>query len=439
MAVENQSPRRSFALGVVNGFLTQGGLAFYDLDTVIPAFVFSLATLSTRNLWVGAASALFAIGWQWPQLFTAHFVESRKTAMQYYHLSVAGRTVALIGFLLALGFCGADHPQLLLWSLIAFMAVFASSGGFGMIAFVEVVGKTVPPTRRGAYFGIRRFIGGMLTVGAGIMIKTVLDSPESLPFPRNFLLLFVVGAALSVVGMIAFSLVEEPPRTELRREIGFLQFLRRGLRILRHDANVQRFVAVVYLTRFALLVGPFYTIFAQHSLRVSLSTAGIFLAIFSGASMLSNLAWARMSDRQGNRRVIVWSALLFLATPVIAVTARFIPDAALVEVGGWSMRVNLAYYCVLYAVNGAVSSGRGIGFLNYQIEAAPERRRPTYFSLQSTLVAPSCLLPIAVGYFLDRTDAYVAVFAAAFVTALAAALLAQRLREPREERGGGAT
>ena len=70
------------------------------------------------------------------------------------------------------------HPPALLGAFFACYAVFSFGAGFGGVAFMEVVGRTVPSRRLGAYFAQRLFWGGLLGAGAALAVRKTLELPD---------------------------------------------------------------------------------------------------------------------------------------------------------------------------------------------------------------------------------------------------------------------
>lgn len=430
MAAHEVNPRRNFVLGVANGALVVTGMSFIHFSMVMPGF---LLTLTDRKAWIGVVSGLYLLGWMWPQIITASVVESRPRKKPFYVASAIARVFSFAVFLVVLFAAGDARPRLLLATTVAFAATLSLAGGLGMVPFIDIVSKAVPPRRRGRFFGARYFLGGIGAMAAGVIVKTVLggDQGDGALTAADYAPLFVFAAVMVSLGLISFCMIDEPIRPVQKRRLPFFRFLRRGIRIFRRDRTMRRFVLVAWLIRAPLLLMPFYMVYARKGLGLPEDMAGIFLFVSSGAMTLSNLGWAFLSDHYGNRMVLLVSALGGIVMPLIVLTAHLAPHVPRLTAGGLVIHADALYYCLVFAIGGALTSGVALGLFNYQMEAAPEHRRPTYVSFQNTLMAPVFLILPLIGLVLDWTEAYRVVFAVAVLAAAVGAAAVLTLREPR--------
>ena len=56
----------------------------------------------------------------------------------------------------------------------------------------------------------RFFLGGVLSILAGVLVKYFLDAENGYAFPTNYLMIFGCGAVFMTVGIGCFCLVREP-------------------------------------------------------------------------------------------------------------------------------------------------------------------------------------------------------------------------------------
>jgi len=428
VAAHEVDPRRNFVLGVANGALVVTGMSFIHFNMVMPGF---LLTLTDRKAWIGVVSGLYLLGWMWPQIITASVVESRPRKKPFYVASAIARASSFAVFLIVLFAAGDGCPRLLLATTVVFAATLSLAGGLGMVPFIDIVSKAVPPRRRGRFFGARYFLGGIGAMVAGVIVKAVLANGDGALSAADYAPLFVSAAVISCLGLASFCMIDEPIRPVQKRRLPFFRFLRRGIRIFRRDRTMRRFVLVAWLIRVPLLLMPFYMVYARKGLGLPEDMAGVFLFVSSGAMTLSNLGWAFLSDHYGNRMVLLVSALGGIAMPLIVLSAHLAPHVPRLTAGGLVIHADALYYCLVFAIGGALTSGVALGLFNYQMEAAPEHRRPTYVSFQNTLMAPVFLILPLIGLVLDWTEAYRVVFAVAVLAAAVGAAAVLTLREPR--------
>jgi len=293
-----------------------------------------------------------------------------------------------------------------------------------------VVGKVVPPRRRGAFFGQRMFWGGILALGSSSLVGLLLAEPGGLHFPLNVAVLFFLAAVAMAVTAWSWAIVREPPSpvhgaADVRMLDRVIAQFRRGLELLREDALFRRYV----LVRLALTGGswaaPFYIVYAERELGIEASMLGFYLGARTVASIGSNLIWGRVSDTLGNRKLLVLTNVVGVVPPLLALligTAnRSLPDAS-----GW-----LGYaFATVFLIAGAFSSGSGIGITNYLLDLAPDAQRPMYLAFANTLFGLARFTEMASGLIVDGVGFGVLLAISAVFSAVALAL-SLVMAEPR--------
>jgi len=375
------STRRNFILGVLHGWFLAGGLAFADPYTVLPVFVRHFTSAS----WVvGLAAPLIRGGGFLPQILTARYAEtfSRQKPLLIAVMSV--RFAAWVGIAATTALLAGSHPTLALSLVVGLLLAFSLAGGVGAVPFQEIFARLFPPNIRGRFLAVRQLGGGLLAILAGLVVKVVLD--RSLPFSSRYGLLFALSAGTMALGFIALASVVEPhapPHKSSPEQLP--RFLGRLVEILRSDGGFRRLLVAEILLRSIHLCLPFLVLDFRGRFGLGIGFVGAALSASMAGQLISNLWWGRLSDRHGNRFVVV--AVNFLAVLLSA-------GALLVQGRGTALAV--------FFLGGSVLSGSSIGYVNYLLELAPEADRPAYISLRGTLTAPMLFLGIPGGLLVDR-------------------------------------
>ncbi len=409
--------QRSFNLGVANGVLYSAADAFFESNTIIPVFI---SRLTSSNVLIGLSSSIANLGWFLPQVFTSHLLQTRAYRKPFYTYAAYVRVGTLAGLALLIHFLGSTHPDLLLGLFFLLFTAYALGGGFAGVSFMDVVGKTIPPERRGSFWGYRLFGGGILAVLAGIAVKFAMGS---FLFPQSYALLFGVGSLFVLIAVMTFIFVREPPSDVPEHPLSFSEHLRLGARIFSKDH------AFRHLLYFRLSLGlwamaqPFYVIYAKRVLGVPESTAGLFLSIQIAGSVLTNLLWGRLSRTRGDRFLLTAVAALALLVPAIVLGGSLAPQG---------LR-DFLLYPAFFGV-GATLCGLAIGYTNLILEIAPEARRPQYVGFMNALIAPVAFLPALGGLVVSHFN-FTTLFGTAIGAGLLAFLAAARLkRKPSPDR-----
>jgi len=413
--------RRNFSLGLVNGALFNLSNSLLDPSLVL---TWLASQLTSSNFLIGLVVPINQGGWFLPQLLISGYLQGRKRKLPLYVAVSAPRAICWALMALAL-FLIADRTVLLVL-FYALLTVYSLGGGLGGLSFMDIVAKAIPPTRRGAFFGWRRFLGGVLALGGSLVVKYVLDERRGLAFPSNFGVLFTLSFLTISAAMISFGLFVEPVEPVLNRSVALLGQVKRALHLPRRDANYGRFLAVQFLARAAGMATPFYIVYAKRTLGVSAGMVGIYLTWATLAGIASTLVWGPLSDRRGNRGLILLVSLVGLATPLAALLipllASWQPSAA----------AQAPYaFAAVFALSSIFQMGLMIGYHNYLLDIAPAEDRPLYIGLANTLTGLTLLASAVGGLIVDLAGLAVLFWVAAAFYA-GALLLAGGLREPRE-------
>ncbi len=440
--------KRNFILGVLNGTLVNFGMAFIDPYTVLPVFMIQLGA---SDFMVGLTSALAGAGWFLPQMFVARIAEARKYLVNIYRGTTVLRVSAWAGVALSVAFLDPARYRLYLFSFIAFYLTANLGAGLAAVPFLEITSKTIPFTRRGTFFGTRRFLGGLLGVFAGLLVGVILNTGGGIrwqgkflhelvagfagsaglsgrPFPENFGILFLLGGGLLSLGLIIFCFVGEPPSQAAGSPPGVFDHLRRGLKLLRDDRNYMRFYLARISWQFTAMAFPFYSLYAYKNLGFSGDSVGVFVSLWVGSGVVSNYVWGRLLDRKGNKLVLVATAVLSLFPPAVILAMEHFPALGAPD-GSWRL---FGLVSSTFFVNGFIRSGRLISNLTYLLEFAPVEKRPLYVGFMNSFTFPFMLSP-AIGGFLIEVFSLSTLFLLSAFFALLNIFISSRLKEPRDD------
>jgi MFS family permease len=413
---------------------------------VLPVFI---ATLGGSGVVVGFVSAAFSAGWFLPQVFVAAIAQTRRRVLPIYAAASVFRFIGFIGAGVSVFVIGPGHPGWLMTAVIVGLSVNALAAGVAGVPFLENTSKTIPVRERGAFFAGRRVLGGTLGVLAGLLIAAVLNGDpgafwsdsalyrgvESMAaalhlsdkvFPYDFGALFLIGGAVTMIGVFAYFLVKEPPADHVTQPAPFARQIADGIAMLRRMPGYRTFFLMRVFYQLTAMAFPFYATYAYLHLGFSEASVGVFLSIWVGAGVASNVLWAKLLDARGNRVVFVVTGLASVVPPVIMLFAT----------GAGQNAGHLALFGLVastFLLNGFVRSGRFVANHTYLLESAPADRRPLYVGFMNSLSFPFMLSPILGGVIVE-TLGYRALFAMGLLAAVANTVASGRLVEPRHHR-----
>lgn len=405
--------KRNFVLGVLNGAMWQLSEALMDPSLVLSWF---MSQLTSSNFLIGLLSPIRIGGWFLPQLLISGPMQKQQQKLVLYRASSYVRCAALGALAAAIWWIDPQQTGLLLAVVFLSLSIFALGGGVSGLAFLEIVAKTIPAQRRGSYFAWRRFLGGSLAIGSSILVRYILSEQSPFTFPTEFAVLFTLAFVGITIAVTAFALTKEPIehadittrplKDQLRRAVGF--------------ARADRSLRILILVRVLFIVGglaaPFYIVYAKNVLDAPASSVGTYLMVSNLAAIISNPLWARISARQGNKRVIFISGLLGLAAPLATLAA------------GWSG--SLTWLFLTFVCYGIYQGSVMIGQVGLGLDIAPAANRPTYLGLLNTVLGIFSLAGALSGLMVDLAG-YATLFWSSAIAIIAALWLCQRLHDPR--------
>ncbi len=370
------------------------GALFGFVDNFIsPYLVVSLFvnSLGGSNFLVGLLPAIYNGGWFLPQFLISHRLPAMPRKKDLYNWMSAVRVVTWTLLILATFLIGASNPD---WLLVVFFVLYTTyslAAGVAGAPFMDIVAKIIPPARRGTFFGRRDLSGALCAIGASYLISILLNPDIAPPFPLNFGVIFLIAGVVIAFGLSAFIFVVEPADATVTSHVTFTSQLRSAGRILREHAVYRRYLLTRVAIAAADIATPFYAIYATRVLGVPPELVGVYLALTTGASLLTNPLLTRVCDRRGNRVLLVGVTCGMLAMPLIALAFGALPQGPALGLP----------FGVLFIVLGMTRTGGNIVLPSALLNIAPPQERPLYIGFTNTILGIATFLPIFGGILLD--------------------------------------
>jgi MFS family permease len=419
MDLNKQTDGKNFNLLVLDGMLFFGAITFLASSTILPAFV---SRLTTSSMLVGLVTAVRFSGWFLPQLFAANYLEKRLLKKPVMLITSFLSRLSIIMLAYVTYRWGAGQASVTLILFFALYFLFNLCEGVSTIAWMDIVAKTVTPTRRGSMFSGMQLTGSLLGIGAGVLIRHILNHPQ-LSFSTAYALIFFCGGILLFGDYLVLFLLEEPPGSKVTQERTMMQYLKTIPMLLRKNITFQRMVAIKILIGFNYLVLPFYVVYSQKVLATQSGIIGIYVLLQTAGMIGGSLLFGQLSDRVGNRSVILGTSIATAFMPVFALCVFLVS-----RTGAYPVLTSL--YALVFLAIGFSDSGLMIGFTNYMLEIVSEEERPSYYGLSNTMGAVTAILPI-LGGFLVSQYSYELAFLIAAIFILVGLTISFGLPEPR--------
>ncbi len=424
-AIAPRADHRRNVLAFIGDYLFfGGGASFAGQATVLPSLV---RTLTDSAPLAGLASTLASGGWLIPQLFAANLIAGLPRLKSAVLVpAIVGRVLFLL-IPVSLLLLAPGHPVAALAVLFSLYFLFWALDGVASVSWLDLMGRLLSPQERARMISAGQAGGGILGVGAGLVVTVVLAS-QRLSAPGNYALLLALGGVAFALSAASFAFVREQPHVSDGRPLPWRSYFRRLFGVIRGDHAFRRVVVAQLALGAWGLALPFYVLFGRDRLGFPPSAIGVFTVFQVTGGIAAALAMGRLAERRGSRSVMrLWGVLATL-TPIAAIAfplfAAAVPAAA-----------RQFLYAVVFLVVGAQGNANMAGFISWVLEYAPVAQRPMYIGFANALSGTSLVMPI-VGGLIVTVAGYPALFAVAAAIPFAGLLLTLRVAEPRHRPGG---
>ncbi len=337
-----------------------------------------------------------------------------------------GMTVAVWGVLTVfLWLPAAGSKALSIWIFGACYTLFFVFLGAASVAQGALLGKVIPPERRGRAMAAGMTLSGLVNVGSILLIYRVLQG-GGFPEPRNYALSFTLTTTFFFSAGLSLLFLRERASEEPRRSFSLLQSLRHFVKLGRENQDLARLMVVNVVVGTLGNMLPFYTFFWRASgattardMPTALMLATVLQVFWQS---LSSSVFGRVADSRGNRAVIC--GLLWVEA--------VIPAAAMV-LGGWApFRGHWGWYLGVYVL---------VGFrfplyqllVNYLLEIVPQREHAMALGAVNAAQLLSAATPLLLGA-LAQGLGYPAAFLTGTAIGLFGGITALGMREVRVTR-----
>jgi len=367
----------NFFLHVITQFLTKLGDAVANPKTVL---AWMLSALSAPGVFTAFLVPIRESGSLIPQLIIGSYV--RRLSVRKWTFVVGcllqGLAVASMA-LIAASLTGSAAGMALLLALI----VFSLARGLCSVASKDVLGKTVPKTRRGQVSGWSETLAGLITVGVGVALLLGPTEPGSM---GTYMLLLACAAGLWLLAAGSYTLIREYPGATEGGGNALAEAVKR-LRLLGEDRPFRHFVIARSLLLCSALSAPFFIMLAHENTEGTLLVLGLFVIADGLASLCSAPFWGRFADRSSRRVMILAGGAAGLTGLSLVCLLALVPGIA------GSQWLYPAFFFVLAIAHSGVRLGRK----TYIVDLGGGNKRTDYVSVSNTVIGVVLLLTGSIG------------------------------------------
>lgn len=175
------------------------------------------------------------------------------------------------------------------------------------------------------------------------------------------------------------------------------------------DRNLIIFLIYVALWGFAInLSTPFFNLYMLENLNVDITWVTLFNSLSSGANMLMLLVWGRLSDRLGNRPLLIFVGIAIAISPLF----WLLTGISQVQEQLW------LYLIIFHLFLGGTWAAIDLGSNNIQIGIAPMEHHATFFAIVAAIAGISSALGATLGGALAQYAHYEGIFGIFFLSTI---------------------
>lgn len=304
-----------------------------------------------------------------PQLVIASYIRTKEKRKWVYFIGALLQfaSIAAIGFV-TLNTEGAIAG----WLIILFLITFSLSRGLCSVASKDVLGKTIPKTRRGKLKGYTVAVSGVLVLLAGLYMIYQSKSDAGITF-YSYTIFF--ASAMWLISALIYVGIQEFPGETAGGKNGWKEALRR-MDLVRSDKNFRRFIIARSLLLCSALTAPFYVLLAQTYVGKEGYLLGLFIIANGLASIISAPIWGRMADVSSKNVMVIAATIAASLGIVMFILVSYVPIA---KNASW-------LYPVAFFILGIAHSGVRLGRKTYVVDMAGGNKRTDYVAVSNTII-----------------------------------------------------
>jgi MFS family permease len=262
----------------------------------------------------------------------------------------------------------ADYRIWIMVGVIAVSSLFSSLAGVGWLSWMS---DLVPANSRGTYFGKRNMITlffGMIFILIGGKFISIWEQKYSESNPYGFIILFSLGLILGFIALVFLHKIPQIQKVNKQNNgFSFKQFMAPI-----KDKNFLKIVVFVSAWLFAInIAAPFYGVYMIEKLKLNFSVMTFFGTIATLATLFMMKTWGPISDKLGNKPVVIVSSVMLIVIPFFWIIAT--PDIYYMPI------------LIAHILSGAFMAGAGLSNFNMLIKLSPQEGRSIYLALYAAI------------------------------------------------------
>ncbi|WP_163321939.1 MFS transporter [Draconibacterium mangrovi] len=355
----------NFFLQIFSNVFTQLGDTLSNPKTVL---TWLMTYVSAPVYLISLIVPLRESGSMVPQVFFAPFIRKRYIRKWVWVIGALLQflSIGAIG-IIALNFKGFTAG----WLIVAAVVLFSLSRSMSSLTSKDIIGKTIPKTRRGRMKGYSVSVSGVLVLAAGLFML-YQSNDATINFYTNIIFF---AAATWLVAAFIYSRIKEFPGPFENKSSDNDSILA-SFRLLKTDNHFRDFIIARTLLLCTALSAPFYVILAQEYVGKEAYLLGLFIIAKGVASIVSSPVWGKYADKSSKNIMAVAVLIASVLGIFIFLTISYFD----------TLRSAKWLYPVVLFILGIAHQGVRLGRKTYVIDMATGNERTSYVSVSNTVI-----------------------------------------------------
>jgi len=366
---------------MLEGALNTIGVNLLGVTTLIPLF---LQTYGANMKVVGLVSALAASLPMIVPIFVGDLVSMAKSKRQFIiRVNSVGRGMIII---MAPVLILHLEQKIVVIIFICIFSLFYIVQATTGLAWTDLLGKAVAPSKRGYLLGNLQVIAGVASVVASYFVKIVLDS-GTLLVNQKYAIIFGLSGTLLLSTVLAMIPLREPfDKTTCISTKRIRQYFNNILACFNNKSF--KIMTLTLMCSTAASSGlSFIFLFAKNTLNISPNNISGMFVIQTLGSIAGGLLYGKIFTLFGSKYVIQLSEISALLIPLLSLSTYMIYNDLFIM------------YIVAFLMG--IKNGGMLGYTNYLIEILDEDLRVHGMVARSTLTSPFTFLNFFAGILVD--------------------------------------
>ncbi|NQV13914.1 MFS transporter [bacterium] len=273
-------------------------MAFHNMNSVIPMFLAQMgASAFVLGLIPGGFILLVAV----PQLLSATLFRNASNIKKlnvgmHFAMAPIALLIGLTYYVFEVDGQAGISVYLGLW------VIWSLGVGFLVPVWADFLASVTIPGKRGRFFGITFTVNAILGMAGGYVLKEVL-ALETLSFPRNFGVAFLIMTAAILIGNVFFIFMRviRVPEVKAKKVDRWWHRLKD---IYIGDKNFRHYIYSRALAAATMMPLAFYGVDLQSRFGLPLSAAGTFTFFLVVGQAIFNIVFGYLGDIYGRKMAI---------------------------------------------------------------------------------------------------------------------------------------